>query len=72
MGAAPQVRVRPGELSHARRDEIDMNAAVWTISAEKMKMRKPHHVPCGRPTGYKAVFESFDRAGSDASVCPAY
>jgi len=36
---------RPGELRHARWDEFDIEAAVWSIPAEKMKMRKPHNVP---------------------------
>jgi len=45
---APHVFVRPGELRHARWDEIDLEAAVWIIPAEKMKMRKPHHVPLSR------------------------
>jgi len=45
---APHVFVRPGELRHARWDEIDLDAAVWIIPAEKMKMRKPHHVPLSR------------------------
>ena len=42
---APHVFVRPGELRHARWDEIDLDKRLWTIPAEKMKMRKPHHVP---------------------------
>ncbi|NKI99866.1 integrase arm-type DNA-binding domain-containing protein [Novosphingobium sp. SG707] len=42
---APHVFVRPGELRHARWEEINLEAAVWTIPPEKMKMRKPHHVP---------------------------
>jgi integrase len=37
--------VRPGELRSAEWSEIDMDAAVWTIPAEKMKMRRPHRVP---------------------------
>ncbi|GGC11569.1 integrase [Novosphingobium endophyticum] len=45
---APHVFVRPGELRHARWDEINFEAALWTIPAEKMKMRKPHHVPLSR------------------------
>ena len=45
---APHVFVRPGELRHAEWSEIDFDAAVWTIPAEKMKMRKPHHVPLSR------------------------
>ena len=47
---APHVFVRPGELRHARWEEIDLDAAVWTIPAEKTKMRKPHHVPLSRQT----------------------
>lgn len=42
---APHVFVRPGELRKAEWTEIDFEAAVWIIPAEKMKMRKPHHVP---------------------------
>ncbi len=67
---APHVFVRPGELRHAEWSEIDLDGALWTIPAEKMKMRKAHHVPLARqavalfrevhlitgPTGY--VFPS--------------
>ncbi|NOW45698.1 integrase [Novosphingobium sp. SG751A] len=67
---APHVFVRPGELRHAIWEEFDLEAAVWTIPAEKTKMRKPHHVPLSKqavgilrealplsgPTGY--VFPS--------------
>lgn len=42
---SPYVFVRTGELSHAEWSEIDLEVALWTIPAEKMKMRKPHHVP---------------------------
>ncbi|WP_234180362.1 tyrosine-type recombinase/integrase [Sphingopyxis sp. NFH-91] len=42
---APHVFVRPGELRQASWSEIDLDAAVWEIPAERMKMRKPHHVP---------------------------
>lgn len=45
MQIAPHVFVRPGELRHALWEEIDLDAAVWTIPAAKTKMRKPHHVP---------------------------
>jgi integrase len=48
MQLAPHVFVRPGELRHAQWSEIDMDAAVWTIPAEKTKMRKAHHVPLSR------------------------
>ncbi len=36
---------RPGELRHARWDEFDLVAAVWSIPADRMKMRRPHRVP---------------------------
>lgn len=36
---------RPGELRNARWEEIDFEAAVWSIPAERMKMRRPHRVP---------------------------
>lgn len=42
---APHVFVRPGELRHAEWCEIDLDAKVWMIPAEKTKMRKPHAVP---------------------------
>ncbi|USI75483.1 integrase arm-type DNA-binding domain-containing protein [Sphingopyxis sp. USTB-05] len=45
---APYVFVRPGELRSAQWEEFDLEACVWTIPAEKTKMRKPHHVPLSR------------------------
>jgi len=37
--------VRPGELRAAEWTEFDLDAALWVIPAEKMKMRRPHRVP---------------------------
>jgi integrase len=37
--------VRPGELRHAEWSEFDLDAAIWTITARRMKMRRPHRVP---------------------------
>lgn len=37
--------VRPGELRGARWDEIDLQAAMWSIPAERMKMKAPHRIP---------------------------
>jgi integrase len=45
MQIAPHVYVRPGELRHAEWSEFDLDGALWTIPAEKMKMRKAHVVP---------------------------
>ena len=36
--------VRPGELRAAEWAEFDLDAAIWGISAGRMKMRKPHRV----------------------------
>jgi integrase len=45
---APYVFVRPGELRHAEWNEFDLDTALWSIPAEKMKMRRPHRVPLAR------------------------
>lgn len=45
---APYVFVRPGELRQAEWSEFDLDKAVWSIPAEKMKMRRPHRVPLSR------------------------
>ena len=37
--------VRPGELRAAEWAEFNLDAGVWAIPAEKMKMRRPHRVP---------------------------
>ena len=39
---------RPGELRRAEWAEFDLDAAVWSIPAKKMKMRRPHRVPLAR------------------------
>jgi integrase len=36
---------RSQEVLKARWDEIDLDAGVWTIAADRMKARKPHRVP---------------------------
>ncbi|MDL1965672.1 MAG: tyrosine-type recombinase/integrase [Candidatus Desulfofervidus auxilii] len=45
---APLVFVRPGELRKAEWQEIDLDQALWTISAEKMKKKRVHLVPLSR------------------------
>lgn len=37
--------VRPGELRHAPWAEFDLEAATWTIPAQRMKARRSHVVP---------------------------
>ena len=41
----PHMFPRPGELRLAEWKEFDFETGVWTIPAEKMKMRRPHKVP---------------------------
>lgn len=36
---------RPGELRWARWSEFDLQKAIWTIPAERTKVRRPHRVP---------------------------
>jgi integrase len=45
---APHVFVRPGELRAAEWPEFDLEAGVWTIPGEKMKMGRPHRVPLSK------------------------
>ena len=41
--------VRSGEVRGATWDEIDMDAATWTIPAERMKAGVEHRVPLSAP-----------------------
>jgi integrase len=45
---SPHLFVRPGELRSAEWTEFNTQGAVWSLSAEKMKMRRPHRVPLSR------------------------
>ena len=36
---------RPGELRAARWPEFDLDKAIWSVPAERMKMRRAHRVP---------------------------
>lgn len=40
---------RPGELRKAKWAEFDIEAKIWSIPAERMKMRRPHQVPLSGP-----------------------
>ncbi len=44
----PLVFVRPGELRRAEWKEINLDGAIWSIPAERMKMDAPHLVPLSR------------------------
>lgn len=77
------VFVRPGELRLAEWKEFDLEGKVWTIPAERTKMRRPHRVPLSRQSlallveleslqdGASLVFPSIrssDRAISDNTL----
>lgn len=40
--------VRPGEVRHLKKPEIDRKKAIWKIPPERMKMRRPFQVPLSR------------------------
>jgi integrase len=40
---------RSQEVLKARWNEIDLNAEIWTVPAERMKMRREHRVPLAGP-----------------------
>jgi integrase len=67
---APHVFVRPGELRQAEWSEFDLYAAVWSIPATKMKMRRPHRVPLSRQS-LDIIRELRDITGSGRFVFPS-
>ncbi|WP_221715736.1 tyrosine-type recombinase/integrase [Sphingobium xanthum] len=70
MLLSANVFVRPGELRHAEWAEIDLDGGLWTLPAEKMKMRRPHHVPLSRQS--VALFrEAQEISGPDGYVFPS-
>lgn len=68
---APHVFVRPGELRHAEWLEIDFKKALWSIPAEKMKMRRPHRVPLSQQS--LAILSSIRKiTGAGKFVFPGF
>lgn len=64
--------LRPGELSAATRDEIDLPGGAWTVPAGRTKMRRPHRTPL--PLQAVATREEMrltTRSGSGSLVFPA-
>lgn len=53
--SAPEIRLgltllmltaaRPGNIASAKRSQVDLDAAIWTIPADEMKSGEPHRVP---------------------------
>lgn len=68
---SPHVMLRPGELRQAEWGDIDLGKAVWSIPAERMKMRRPHAVPLSRQVvGY--LEELAPLTGPDGFIFPAF
>lgn len=63
--------VRPGELRQAEWTEFDFERAIWSIPAEKMKMRRPHRVPLSPQV--TALFEQlWDLTGTERYCFPSF
>jgi integrase len=60
--------VRTGEGIGARWSEMDLENALWTIPAERMKSRKPHRVPLS--TGALAVVSKLSEVRQSDFVFP--
>ena len=67
----PLVFTRPGELRNAEWSEIDFEAAVWAIPAEKMKMRVAHIVPLSRQA-VEILKSVYKVTGDGKYVFPSY
>ena len=61
---------RPGEVRHAEWKEIDIEKAIWSIPAEKMKRRKPHIVPLCRQA-VALLKELYPKTGRGTYVFPS-
>lgn len=67
----PHVMTRPGELRLAKWDEFNFEKAIWTIPADRMKMRKPHSVPLARQV-IAYLHELAELTGPDGYLFPAF
>lgn len=71
LQVAPHVMARPGELRQATWDEFDLDAKIWRIKPERMKMRRPHAIPLSEQVlGYLRELQQF--SGPEGYVFPAF
>jgi integrase len=68
---SPHLFVRPGELRGAEWSEIDSVNAVWSLPAEKMKMRRPHRVPLSRQV-LALLDQLWDLTGDGRFLFPSF
>jgi integrase len=67
---APLFFVRPGELRNAEWAEVDLDEAVWSIPAHKMKMKQAHIVPLSEQA-IQILTELKELTGSSKYVFPS-
>jgi integrase len=63
------VFVRTGELIPAQWSEFDLREKLWSIPADRMKMRRPHLVPLSRQA-LSVIEELWERRKNDVWVFP--
>lgn len=59
---------RSGEVRGARWSEVDLDAAVWTVPADRMKAGKQHLVPLSAPA--VAILKRLGEVASDELIFP--
>ncbi|MCA1910298.1 MAG: tyrosine-type recombinase/integrase [Magnetospirillum sp.] len=60
--------LRTGEVAGARWDEIDWERKIWTVPAERMKMKREHRVPLS--TAALAVLDSVKEGAPSEFIFP--
>ncbi len=68
---APHLFVRPGELRAAEWEEFDAEESVWSLPAEKTKMRRPHWVPLSRQVK-NLLFDLYELTGHGKYLFPSF
>jgi integrase len=68
---APHLFVRPGELRTAEWIEFDAETALWSLQAEKTKMRRAHRVPLSRQV-MELLFELHELTGHVRYLFPSF
>nr|WP_319483735.1 integrase arm-type DNA-binding domain-containing protein [uncultured Cohaesibacter sp.] len=67
----PHIMARPGEFRKAHWSEFDLDAAIWKIPAERMKMRRPHQTPLSKQV-IVYLKQLMPMTGPKGFVFPAY
>jgi len=65
-----QFACRPGELRQARWEEFDMEKQIWSIPADRMKMRRAHKIPLPK-SSLRQLEELKELTGWEALLFPA-